>query len=447
MQNSIMQSMNCKKAIIITFIMIMIFSLLPFPSSALSNGYSRIVYNVRGLQDYDLHWNDRFPQGSIIKIYAEADGVNHRREVAVDYVFIIRDANDNIVDTAAFTNKYDDYRENDFLTYSKEIPAEWEDGVYNAEIHIFDLLNESIMRKYYEDVAQSYLNGSNKPDIPYMTRQDVLNLSENERQMQLVNITKPFYIDKYAVKYPIDRFRIENIRLDRKIIAPKEPVHVSADVINTFYDRGSTSLSLLLDKNLIDNVTVELDGYGSQTVAFDVSSEAVGSHTVEIVPTGSDTQGLNLTAVFTVSTEVGIEAPTSFDIKDLQVDNLSVPPNTTVLITVTVENKGKAGSQPVDLYINDALQETREVHLNYSETGDIKFNVTKTELGAYKINVDNSSISKVFFVESTTPSSATPGAPAAPEKEKPPRLNIVIGLSILVVLIYILRTYLKRKLK
>ncbi|MDL5502023.1 MAG: hypothetical protein QSU88_02300, partial [Candidatus Methanoperedens sp.] len=136
----------------------MVFIILTVPSLAVDNGYSRIVYNVRGLQDYDLHWNDRFPPGSILKIYVEADGVNHKREVAVDYIFIIKDPNNNIIDTSLYSNRYHDYRENDFMTYSKNLPQDWDDGVYTADVHIFDLLNESLMDTYYQDLISSYLN-------------------------------------------------------------------------------------------------------------------------------------------------------------------------------------------------------------------------------------------------------------------------------------------------
>src|SRR5574337_1550042 len=103
-------------------IIVIMFLLSPVPSSAMSNAYARIVYNVNGLQDYDLHWNDKFPQGSIIKIYVETSGINHKRKVALDYIFIIKDSNNNIVDTKSFSNKFDDYKENDFITYSMQVP-------------------------------------------------------------------------------------------------------------------------------------------------------------------------------------------------------------------------------------------------------------------------------------------------------------------------------------
>ncbi len=187
------------KLILAFLIIIMLSLILPVPTLAMDNAYVRIVYNTRGLQDYDLHWNDRFPPGSTIKIYAEADGINHKREVAVDYVFIIRDSDDNIVDTASFSNRYEDYRENDFVTYSKEIPAGWEDGVYTAEIHIFDLLSDSIMENYYINVSTEFLNGT-KPDLPIMDRSDVFNKSDVAELY--TKIVKTFYVDRYASKYP-----------------------------------------------------------------------------------------------------------------------------------------------------------------------------------------------------------------------------------------------------
>ena len=432
--------MKCKLALIL----IIMFITLSIPSFAVDNGYARIVYNVRGLQDYDLHWNDRFPPGSTVMIYVEADGVNHRREAAVDYIFIIKDPNNNIVDLASYSNRYHDYRVNDFLTYSRQVPTSWEDGVYTAEIHIFDLLNDSIMDKYYDDVTDAYLNGSSKPDIPLMSRQNILNLTETERQRQLINLTETFYIDRYASKYPIDRFRIENIRLDQINVAPEESVHVSATVVNTFYEKGSTSMSLLLDGNLIDETSVELEGSSSRQVAFEVSSEVIGNHTLEIVPTGSNTIGINLNTAFEVSEKKEVKLPTTFDFKDMQIDSFSVEPNKKVAISVTVQNIGKDGTQPVELYINDALEQRKDVYLNFSETKDITFNVTKTELGAYRAVIGGTNLSKLFFVESAT---ITPTATVTPVKEKKPQFNYVLALSIFVIFMYLLRTYLKRKLK
>ncbi|NJD51799.1 MAG: hypothetical protein FIB07_02925 [Candidatus Methanoperedens sp.] len=429
--------MNYKLAIII-----IIFILMSSPSMAMDNAYARIVYNVRGLQDYDLHWNDRFPPGSIMKIYVESNGINHRRHVAVDYVFLIKDANDNIVDTSSLSSKYDDYRENDFVVYSKSIPQSWEDGVYTVQIHVFDLLNDSLMNDYYFNLTESYLNGSGIPDIPEINRSDILG-----DQNQLINISKTFYVDRYANKYPVDRFRVENIILDRYSVAPKEQIQISFNVLNTFYDKGSTPVLILLDGKEIGNTTIELEGYKSRNVTTIVSSDIVGDHLIEIIPIGPNAMGLNNSAFFSIVPEKIVEKPTSFNIKDLQIDKLSVIQGETVTISVTVENVGKEGSQPVELLINDKLEEQKEVFLNFTETQDVKFNVTKPEPGAYRVSITNTSLSKIFFVESPEQVTNATNISIISIEEKKPELKYIIGLSILIISIVALRLYLKWKLK
>ena len=421
---------------------IMIFAILNVPSGAVDNGYARMVYNVRGLQDYDLHWNDRFPPGSMIKIYAEADGINHKRRIGVDYIFVIKDPNNNLVDTTVYSSRYEDYRDNDFITYSKIVPQGWDDGVYTAEVHIFDLLNDSTMDKYYNDLINSYLNEtdeSERPDPPEMNRSDALILPD-----QYMKIEKKFIIDRYANKYPVDRFRIGKINLDRTRAAPGMPVRVRADVANTFYDKGSTSFDLLLDNRVVNKTLIEIDSFSTKEVVLTVSSGIIGNHTVEIIPAGENTIGLNLSAVFLVSAEEEIDIPAEFIFHDIQIDKLSIEPNQTVNITVTVENKGKAGTKPVELFINDVLEEERQVTLNFSQSEDIRFNVTKTNPGAYRVMVDKSKMSKVFFVETAAP---VPEVTEGPVIEKKPQLKIAIALSVIVILIYILRIYLKNRWK
>ncbi len=427
-------------------IIAIMFLLSSVPSSAMSNGYARIVYNVNGLQDYDLHWNDKFPQGSIIKIYAEASEINHKRKVALDYIFIIKDSNGNIVDTKSFSNKFDGYKENDFITYSLQVPQGWEDGVYTAEIHIFDLLNDTVMDNYQSDITRAFLNDSSIPDIPYMERGDILNLTQAEKTKQYAMIEKIFFIDKYANKFPADRFRVEKIELDRVIAAPREPVTVSVNISNTFYEKGSTSIDLLLDNKSIDNATIEIEGSGSGQAIFKVSTEHIGNHTLEIVPTGNNTIALNTFAFFEVNSQTEFEVPTEFNILDLRADKLNVEQNKTVNITVTIENKGKDGTQPVVLYINNMLEEERQVHLNYSETKDVIFEISRPDIGAYRVSLAGSSLSQVFFVGSPT---STPAVEVSvPEVvEKKPQLRIVLGLSVLVVFISILRIYLRKRLK
>lgn len=426
-------------------IILTIFLLFSPPSSALNNGYARIVYNVNGLQDYDLHWNDKFPQGSTVIIYVEAFGINHKRQIGVDYVFIIKDSNNNVIDTKSFSNKNDDYTENDFITYSMKVPQSWEDGVYTADIHIFDLLNDTIMDDYQDNVTVSLLNSSGKPDIPYMERGEILNLPQAEKSQQYINIEKIFFIDRYADKYPADRFRVENIELDKIDVAPLEPVLVKVNISNNFNERGSTSIDLLLDNEVIDNTTIEIDGKSTGVAIFRIFNEHIGNHTLEIVPTGNNTIAVDAFTFYEVNALKKFDIPAEFQYLDLQIDKLNVEQDKIVNITLTLENKGNKGTQPVSLYINDELLEEEQVHLDYLEIKNITFKISRPDIGAYRVSFGESNLTRVFFVGSPTPAPVLETDET--ETEKSPQLRIVLVLSILVVFIYILRIYLKRKLK
>lgn len=420
-----------------------IFLIMPIPSLGLDNGYARMVYNVSGVQNYQLHWNDRFPPNSTLMIYVEADGINHRRTVGVDYVFIIKDSNDNIVNYNVVKNRYKDYRENDFVKYSQKITEDWEDGSYTAEIHIFDLLNDSIMYEYYQNITSALVTGENVSEIPYMSRETIFNNSElkdrNYRQ-----IVQNFYVDKYANKYPSNRFMIKNLTLDRYILAPGMPININVTIENTFYDRGSISMDVLLDNSIIGNKSIDVDAYSSKNIIYTIPTEIAktmeyGNHTLEIIPTGDNTAGYDLYTTFEVI-KIEIDLPTEFYYRDIQTNKLAFGPDETVNINVTVENKGKAGYGTVGLIINNLPVEEKKVYINFSEVIDVPFNISEKEIGEYRITLNNSKLSKVFFVEISDEAESARQLTEEDVKDKNlPKVLTILGLSILVIVIYIIR--------
>lgn len=419
----------------------------PIQVLGLDNGYARIVYNVSGLQNYQLHWNDRFPPGSLLSIYSEADGVNHKRAVGVDYIFIIKDADGNIIDTATFQNRYQDFRVNDFVTYSRRIDESWDDGAYIADIHIFDLLNDSLMQDYYADVTNALLNQNGIPDVPYMNRSNITN-SPDLMNTQHKEIIQNFYIDKYADKYPANRFMIENLNLDRMNIAPGEPVLVGINITNNFYDSGSVSINLVLDNNPVNKTTINVGPFSSKNISMTIPSEITstldyGNYAVEIIPTSNYTIGFNLSAVLTVIKKE-IEIPIQLIYKDIQTDKLKVNISEPINITVTIQNTGRVGSQPVGILINNVPVEQKTVGFNALATKDVNFMVTETEPGEYRITANNTNLSKIFFVQIAE---TAPVPIPKPVESKVPNIFIVVGLSVLLVFVYIIRKNLKNKLK
>lgn len=427
--------------------MAMILCVIP-TAVGIENGYARMVYNVSGLQNYSLHWNDRFPPGSNLSIYTEADGVNHRRAVGVDYIFIIRDSNNNIVDTTLYENRYRNYEENDYTVYRKIIDGSWEDGYYTAQIHIYDLLNDSIMEKYYDDVTSTLIDETNEtdtlPDIPYMNRGYIRNHSELDAVQHKVIIQK-FWIDRYADKYPVNRFIIDGMVIDKTKVAQNENVSIFINIKNNFYDSDNVSLDMIMDGQKIGNATIYINAFESKRTILNISSDIIGNHTIEVIPISKNTMGYGLLGNLEVGAQ-DITIPTIFIYKDMMIDDLSVEPNQTVTITVTVENRGKPGSLPVNLMINGKPEGEQIVYLNFSEEKDVKFNISKEELGEYKISLNNSDISKIFFVVSKEDIVKEKKEEVTEKKEEGiSKLHIITGLSILTILILIIKMYLKKR--
>ena len=429
---------------ILVVIFLVIFLVMPIQSSALGDVRASIVVNVSGLQDYQLHWNDRFPPGSTLMIYAEADDVNHRRLVGVDYIFIIKDSNDNIVDASVVNSRYRDYRPDDFVKYQKTIDASLEDGTYVAEIHVFDLLNDSTAQDNYNNITNQLLNQSNDdviPDLVYINRSDIINNADLMAH-QYKKIVQPFYVDKYANKYPANRFTIENMALDMYSIAPGLPVQVNVTAKNTFYDGGKVSMDLMLDNQIIDNFTSEIGAYGSKFITLNVPTEITssleyGNHTLEIVGTSDNTVGLDLSAILQVI-QMQIIVPAKFYYNDIQISSLTTKPNEEVVVTVKIENKGRSGNQSIGLSINNAPVAERTVYVNSLEKKDVNFSIKEKDAGEYRVTVDNTNLSKIFFVEAGVNVSQLPIKNVVEEKQIP-KIFIVSGLLILAIFIYIIR--------
>jgi hypothetical protein len=428
----------------ILVIIFLIILLIPLQSSALGDVRAKIVTNVGGLQDYQLHWNDRFPPGSTLMIYAEADDINHRRLVGVDYIFIIKDSNDNIVDASVINSRYRDYRSDDFVKYQKTIDENLEDGTYTAEIHVFDLLNDTTAQDNYNNITNELLNQSNDdtaPDVTYFNRSDIMN-NVDLMAHQYKKIVQPFYVDKYANKYPANRFTVENMALDMYNIAPGVPIQVNVSTKNTFYDSGIVSMDLMLDGHMINNITYQIGAYGSKVITFNVPTEVTslleyGNHTLEVVTTSDNTVGLDLSATLQVL-QMQIEVPAKFYYNDIQMSNLTVKPNETVIVTVKMENKGRAGNQSVGLLINNVPIEEKTVYVNSLEKKDVNFSIMEKGDGEYRVTINNTNLSKIFFVEPGTNISQQPVKNVVKEKQIP-RIFIVSGLLILAILIYMIR--------
>jgi hypothetical protein len=277
-----------------------------------------------------------------------------------------------------------------------------------------------------------------------MNRGFIRNHSELDSIQHKVIIQR-FWIDRYADKYPVNRFVVDNLSLQSYSVAPNETTNMSMVLTNNFYDDGTVLLDILLDGRKVDNLSIDISPYSSKQINFNISSDEIGNHNIEIIPISKNTMGYGLSTSFEVK-EQEIKIPTTFDYKDMTIDNISVEPNQPATITVTVENKGRPGSSSIGLIVNDVPEVEQTVYLNFSEVKDIKFNITKKELGEYRVSLNNSRLVKIFFV-TTEEKVIGEEKKEEIEEKKISKIYIISGISILIILMIITRIYLRNKIK
>ncbi|CAD7769734.1 hypothetical protein FHEFKHOI_00660 [Candidatus Methanoperedenaceae archaeon GB50] len=463
-----------------TIALFMLISLLAMPAVAIENVNARFVTNVRGIQDYDLHWNDRFPPNGTLKLYIEAQDVSHRRVIALDYVLLITDPEGILVD-GHFEGKrylfspYKTYGTNDYIVYSKEIPEEWMDGLYTADIYVFDLTNDSMVDNAFGIVRNNFINSvfafveknaSENITTEYETAATYSPITTETIEwypdtwdsdladLILINRTnatfehtvRHFFVDRHASKYPPDRFHIEDLRLACKEAAPGEVINASVNVTNTYFEAGIVGFSVEIDNTTVSNLSVGLNATERKTVNFTISNDTVGEHIITIVPSTPRTLGFDLKMPFTITEEEAIIPPTMV-VSDLQIDKLRALTGEEVTITLTVTNTGGSGSAPVKIKVNDEIL-TRMAIANRSETIDLLFNLTPVDPGDYRVEVPGTDLAKLFFVEEGPIEEEPPSlVERLDEKaeERKPELRAILILSVIVVLLYALRTYLRWK--
>jgi hypothetical protein len=456
-------------------------SLLAEPVSAVDNVNAKFVTNVRDIQDYDLHWNDRFPPNSTLKLYIEAQDVSHKRIIALDYLVLITDTEGIFVDGSFVGKRYflfpgkTNYTTNDYIVYSKNIPDEWIDGVYTADIYVFDLTNDSkannalnvvknnfinsvfafVEKNASENVTTTYETGTTYAPIttesiswyPSEWNSDLADLILiNRTAAPFIHITRHFFVDRHASKYPPDWFHIEDVRLDRQDAAPEELINVSVNVTNTYFEAGKTGFSVNIDDTVVQSVNVSLNATETKTLNFSISNATVGEHILSIVPTSPKTLSLALDMPFTISARE-ISTPPTMVVTDLQIDKLKILAGEQVTITLVVKNIGRNGTAPVSIKVNDDVL-TLNATANISMTTEVLFNLTPMDEGDYRVEVPGTEFAKLFFVgESLPEETPSPVVEKLEEKveEKKPQLRVILLLSVIIVLLYVLRTYLRWK--
>jgi hypothetical protein len=454
--------------------------MLVAPAGAIDGVDAKFVTTVRDIQDYDLHWNDRFPPNSTLKLYVEAQDVSHKRIIALDYLVLITDPEGLFVEGSFVGKRYflypgsTSYAANDYIVYSKKIPKSWLDGVYTVDVYVFDLTNDSkasnalnvvknnfinsifafVEKNASENVTSVYETGTTyapitSESITWYPGEWDSGLADliliNRTDAPFVHVKRHFFVDRHASRYPPDWFHIEEVQMER-VAVPDELIGVGVKLKNTYFEGGNASFDVKIDGVVVESLNVTLNATETKWVNFTVSNSTVGAHVLSVVPTSAKTLSFVEDVPFNITVQE-VSAPTAFVVEDLQIDRLKILVGEQVNVTVVVRNIGRNGSAPVSIAVNGKVF-TVNATVNVSDTSEVVFNLTPQDPGDYRVEVPGSSLAKLFFVGETPPEETPPPVVEKLEEkveEKKPQLRVLLVLSVVVVLLYVLRTYLRWK--
>ncbi|MBE8538914.1 CARDB domain-containing protein [Geoglobus acetivorans] len=156
-----------------------------------------------------------------------------------------------------------------------------------------------------------------------------------------------------------------------------------------------------------------------------------------------DLTSVNKTVSIKLKTE--LKLPPELKYSNLSVSDFLVAVGENVTISFDVKNEGGAGKAPVQVYVNNEPVYDEILDFYPAEQKHIVIGYTPQSEGSYRVTLDRSDLSKVFFAKNLTAQQNATATPP-PEKEKPERENagLLVAMAGLLAVLIIFRIYLRR---
>ena len=213
-------------------------------------------------------------------------------------------------------------------------------------------------------------------------------VTEGNHTIQIADLVESVKATLDSPSKPAE-IKVTDLGVSRTVAEVGETITVSATVTNIGDESGSFSLDLFVNNEKRDTKAVQLDSGETVTEEFAVTENAKGTYVVKVG---------DLTRSFEITSEAQPIKPAEFQVTELVINPGSVLADETVSISVKVTNVGEeSGSYTVNLTIDGATTETKDVTLSGGATQVVKFEVTETNPGTHTVKVDNQSGS--FTVE------------------------------------------------
>lgn len=155
---------------------------------------------------------------------------------------------------------------------------------------------------------------------------------------------------------------------------------------------------------------------------------------------------LYIDKVITITTrEEPTGAPTEFKLSNLDVDKFIVDVGEPVNVSFKAINQGKEGGKEVRVLINNEVVFERTISLSIGEERTISFQYTPQKEGSYKVTVEDTRLSKVFFAKKGGEEQETPTATPTKEEEggRQGGIELIIGSAVLLAALVIIRLFMR----
>jgi len=212
--------------------------------------------------------------------------------------------------------------------------------------------------------------------------------TEGNHTITIGSVTKTFKVTSETLTKHAE-LRLTNLVTSRKEAEIGDPITVSVTATNIGDEAGEFSLELFVNNQKRETKSIQLDGGETTSVQFEIVENAEGEYVVKL---GS------LTTSFRITSEAQSVKPAEFQVTDLTVNPSSALAGEVVEISVKVTNVGEeSGTYTVNLKIDGATRDTKNVTLAGQATDVVEFEVTETNAGTYNVEIDG--VTGSFTVE------------------------------------------------
>ncbi|MCL7412481.1 MAG: hypothetical protein M8353_02560 [ANME-2 cluster archaeon] len=327
--------------------------------------------------------------GSTINVYSHRNlQYNFNRIVAYDYLFLIKDPNDNPVHIQIQKDRSRTYGKETSAFFTKKIPPEWIDGEYSIKIFQMDRTNNTYATKKFITAIDPRMSDSevNHLEEFFSTYDEDTLIDEGlliprshalvvEKELEIIidRSAKPYFVKEIIVPEHVPPESGVNVKV---LIANENPVSVKDSITPVLNGKTIPEVSFNLQPNTINEVYFSIiqSNPGNNNLEFGSKN---ASYEVEAIPM----------------------KPTEFIYNELQVDRIKYFKGENVTVSVGVFNTGENGTLPVVLLLNDEVKVTRNVSLGYGQSEIVQFNISIDTPGIYQAKIQGKEFKKVIVVQ------------------------------------------------